>query len=504
MKRDGSNKSFWQTVEEQNFSTDFSDLEFDTIIVGAGITGVTLAKELQDRGLKCLLLDKENPGFGTTGGTTAHINNFYDASYDEIMHKFGEESARLLVKSTKDTLDYIKKNVLKYSIDCDFSTCNFFLFSAEDKQNEKLDSILAAHQQLDVKTTPSATLPFNLPFAKAIRIEGQAQFHPLKYLIRLLDAYKQAGGAILTNQSIVEYQNQENEIRLKTSDERIFTAKNIIWATHIPPGKNRFDLLVAPYRSYVLTLKLRNPPEILAQTADLYDPYHYFRYHRDGDTYYLIAGGFDHKTGDENNTEKHFNDLKELVDKHFEYDELTAQWSSQYYVSADGLPYIGRMPHEPNVYIATGYGGNGMTFGSMASLIIPDLLQGKETSLSKLLSPARVKPVASAKSVLSEGWNATQHFIMDKLSANKIKEFEDVPLQQGSVVKYQGKTLAVYRDEHGALYCLSSICPHMGCTVSWNAAEKSWDCPCHGSRFDIEGKLLNGPAVSDLSPVDTY
>lgn len=502
MKRDGSNMSFWQTVEEQDFSTDFSDLEFDTIIVGAGITGVTLAKELQDRGLKCLLLDKENPGFGTTGGTTAHINNFYDASYDEIIHNFGKEAAQLLVSGTKDTLDHIKKNVLKYSIDCDLNECDFFLFSANESQNEQLDSILAAHQQLGVKTVLSNTLPFNLPFAKVIRIEGQAQFHPLKYLLGILNAFRRSGGAILTNQSIVDYQNNENEIILKTSDQRIFTAKNIIWATHIPPGKNRFDLLVAPYRSYVATVRLPNAPEMLAQTADLYDPYHYFRYHRDGDKYYVIAGGFDHKTGDENDTEKHFKDLKELVDKYFEYDELTAQWSSQYYVSADGLPYIGRMPNEPNVFIATGYGGNGMTFGSMASLIIPDLLQGKETPLSKLLSPIRVKPIASAKSVISEGWSATQHFIMDKLSADKIKEFDDIRLEEGRIVNCKGKTFAAYRDELGILHCLSSICPHMGCTVSWNSSEKSWDCPCHGSRFDIEGKLLNGPATSGLMKTD--
>lgn len=178
--------------------------------------------------------------------------------------------------------------------------------------------ILSAHQQLGVKTTPSSTLPFNLPFIKAIRIEGQAQFHPLKYLLGILDAFRKGGGAILTNQSIVDYQYHDDKTTLKTSDRHIFTAKNIVWATHIPPGKNRFDLLVAPYRSYVLTVKLLQEPQMLAQIADLYDPYHYFRYHSDGDKYYLIAGGFDHKTGDEKDTEQHFVDLKALVDKQFQ------------------------------------------------------------------------------------------------------------------------------------------------------------------------------------------
>lgn len=498
MKRDGNNKSFWQTTDSQNFSTDLIDVTFDTIVVGAGITGITLVKELQNRGIKCLLLDKENPGFGTTGGTTAHINNFYDASYDEIINSFGEDAAQLLVKSTDDTLNYIKTNISRYGINCEYNSCDFFLFSAEQGQNEQLDKIRAAHQQLGIKTTESNTLPFSLPFEKAIRIEGQGQFHPLKYIEGLLEAFCQDGGTVLLNQPIRDYTNKDGMVTVKTTDSGILSAKNIIWATHVPPGENRFGLLVAPYRSYALTVQLSQAPKMLAQTADLYDPYHYFRYHRSEDKYYLIAGGFDHKTGDEKNTAQHFSDLKALVDKHFEYDKLIAQWSSQYYVSADGLPYIGRMPNEDNVYIATGYGGNGMTFGSMASLVIPDLLEQKETPLSKLLSPSRIKPIASAKSVLSEGWSASKHFIMDKLSAEKIKAMEDIAVGEGKIVNYEDKRFAVYCDDSGALHCLSSICPHMGCTVSWNPSEKSWDCPCHGSRFDIEGKLLNGPATSGL------
>ncbi|MDF2566111.1 MAG: puuB 1, partial [Massilibacillus sp.] len=297
MKRDGNNKSFWQTTDSQNFSTDLIDVTFDTIVVGAGITGITLVKELQNRGIKCLLLDKENPGFGTTGGTTAHINNFYDASYDEIINSFGEDAAQLLVKSTDDTLNYIKTNISRYGINCEYNACDFFLFSAEQGQNEQLDKIRAAHQQLGIKTTESNTLPFSLPFEKAIRIEGQGQFHPLKYIEGLLEAFCQDGGTVLLNQPIHDYTNKDGMVTVKTTDSGILSAKNIIWATHVPPGENRFGLLVAPYRSYALTVQLSQAPKMLAQTADLYDPYHYFRYHRSEDKYYLIAGGFDHKTG---------------------------------------------------------------------------------------------------------------------------------------------------------------------------------------------------------------
>lgn len=504
MTRDGINRSFWQSDESPNFSSDSIDLTFDTIIVGAGITGVTLAKELQHRGIKCLLLDKENPGFGTTGGTTAHINNFYDASYNEIIANFGAPAAQQLLLSTFDTVDYIKNNIIRNRISCDFSVCDFFLFSAEEGQNEQLDQIYKAHQQLGLKTSQVNSIPFSVPFKKAICIEGQAQFHPIKYIEGLLSAYIDEGGAILTNQIIEEYDNGDNSITIKTSDKRIFTAKNIVWATHIPPGRNRFNLLLAPYRSYVVVLKLPKGSPAFGQAADLYDPYHYFRYHHAEDGQYLIVGGFDHKTGDERDTERRFDDLKQWADEHFDYDELVAQWSSQYYVSADGLPYIGRMPDERNVYIATGYGGNGMTFGSMASLIIPDLIENKETPLSKLLSPARVKPIASAKSVVSEGLNVVKHFVMDKLSPDTVKELDGIPKDGGKVVRFGGQTLAVSRDNEGTLSCLNSVCPHMGCTVSWNPSEHTWDCPCHGSRFDVNGNMLNGPATKGLSQVDLH
>lgn len=502
MKRDGKKVSFWESKADIEKIKTYDQSDFDTIIVGAGITGITLAKELQNRGRKCLLLEKENPGFGTTGGTTAHINNFFDSSYDEIIGNFGEKSAVILADSAKETTRYIKQNILHYHISCDFNECSYYLFSADEKQTKKLDKILEAHHKVGIETEQTFAIPFSLKFDKAIEIKGQSQFHPLRYINKLLKEYIKEGGAVITGTQVTDFKNKDGVVTVTTDNNLEFTSKNLVWATHIPPGNNRFSVLLAPYRSYAVTLQLENPVKTMAQTADLYDPYHYARYHKSDDKYYLIVGGFDHKTGDEKDTEKHFEDLIEYVNENFKYKEIVAKWSSQFYQSADGLPYIGRMPGENNIYISTGFTGNGMTFGTMTSLIIPDLLEDKETELAKLLSPSRLKPIASAGGVLDEVVNASLHFVKDKFSADKISELNEISNGEGKIIKHDGATYAAYRDHKAELHLLSPVCPHTGCNVAWNPSEVSWDCPCHGSRFSIEGKLLNGPAMSDLEKID--
>lgn len=501
MKRDSGTESFW---EKEALSADGKQklpTAADIVIVGAGITGITIGLELQKKGKKCLILEKDNPGFGSTGGTTAHLNNFFDSSYDEVISNFGEDGAKLLAKTAKKAVQYVKKNVSDYKIDCDFDECDFYLFSAVKKQDDMLDSIYKAHQKVDIETKQVSEIPFPLKFSKAIEIKGQAQFHPLKYIKGLLEEYTKLGGQIISGAEVSEYEAKEGKIEVTTSKGKM-VVKQLIWATHIPPGNNRFNILVAPYRSYAMTVELEDAPKSLGQTADLYDPYHYIRYHKSGDKYYLIAGGFDHKTGDEKDTEKPFKDLKKYVDDNFTYKKVVATWSSQYYVPADGLPYIGQMPGEENVYIATGYNGNGMTFSTISAFIIPDLVDGKETDLTKLLSPGRVKPAASASSVVQEGITSAAHLVKDKITALAADKADEVKKGEGKIIRMDGESFAAYRDDKGKLHLLKPTCPHMGCNVLWNNAEKSWDCPCHGSRFGIEGELLNGPAMHPLEKAE--
>ncbi len=212
----------------------------------------------------------------------------------------------------------------------------------------------------------------------------------------------------------------------------------------------------------------------------------------------MIIGGFDHKTGQEKDTTKPFKDLENYARENFDIEEITHEWSSQFYVPVDGLPYIGKMPGEENMYVATGYNGNGMTWGTLASEIIADLIQRKDNELAEIVSPSRIEIQASATTAIQENVNAVFHLVTDRFMADSKAELDEIPKGEGKVIQYQGDQVAVYREDTGGFVFVSAICPHMGCTVQFNTAEKSWDCPCHGSRFDTDGNLMNMPATEGL------
>ena len=498
MKRDGRNKSLWVNGLHIHENSPVEQEFFDAVIVGAGITGLTLALELQQRGKNCLVLEQNNIGFGTTGGTTAHINNFFDESYDRIISKFGEDRAQTIADNASRVSGIIKNNIDRYGIDCEYEECSFYLFSAEKKQDRQLENIAKAHDALDIPTMEVNTVPFTVPFRKAIKIKGQAQFHPLRYIEGLAKAFQELGGKLLTGYLVTDYSVAEDKLKITTSGGLYFMAEDLIWATHIPPGINRFNALCAPYRSYALAAKLPYEVTEFAQAADLYDPYHYMRYHKIGHESYIIVGGFDHKTGHEEDTEKPMAQLVEYTREHFKVSEISATWSSQFYAPADGLPYIGKMPGDDHVYVATGYNGNGMTWSTLAGTVLADLIEGKDNELADIVSPSRIEIAASAKEFVKENIDAVFHLVKDQFTSDKKAELDGIEKGDGQVIDYNGKKVAAFRDDLGAVKLLDAHCPHMGCVVKFNKTEKSWDCPCHGSRFDTEGAVLTIPAQQGL------
>ncbi|RYY94665.1 MAG: FAD-dependent oxidoreductase, partial [Chitinophagaceae bacterium] len=282
------------------------------------------------------------------------------------------------------------------------------------------------------------------------------------------------------------------------------SARWVIWATHIPPGINLLHFRNAPYRSYAIAAKLSNPeayPEALAY--DMYDPYHYYRTQEVDGQRYLIAGGEDHKTAHETNTQGCFARLEAHVRNHYPVEEVAFRWSSQYFEPADGLPYIGHLPGNPDhVLVATGYSGNGMTYSHIAAGILSDLIVKGESGYAKLFAPGRVKPVAGFKDFVKENADVVAQFVGKRLKTADLKELAGLAPGEGRVVKYEGTSIALYKDPAGKLYALNPVCTHAKCVVDWNGAEQSWDCPCHGARYSVSGEVLTGPARKGLEPID--
>lgn len=504
MYRDGALKSIWQSDINLTGNTAFSGQLYDVAIAGAGITGLSCAIALQERGLRCIVLEAENAGFGTTGGTTAHLNTFFDTTYDKVIQDFGLPQARLLATCGKEAIAFIREQVTKYSIDCDFEDKTAYLFALNDKQERKLQDIAHAANEVGVPMQPCSTIPFPIPFVAAVTIPDQAQFHPVRYIQGLRDAFIRAGGSFVERCRVLDYDSKEDKLYITTCQDSVL-ARYLIYATHTPPGINLIHFRNVPWRSYALAAKLEDGAYPQALGYDLNDPYFYYRSQQIDGEWYLIAGGEDHKTGDQADTDKCLEKLEQHVRKHFPVTEISRAWSSQFFEPADGLPYIGRIPGGPdNVFVATGYNGNGMIFGTASARILSDLIVNGSSTYEELFNPRRIKPVAGFATFVSHNASVVASFIKDKLYVEHLEGLAELEPGDGRVVEFDGNTYALYKDDGGKIHALHNSCTHAKCSVHWNNAEKTWDCPCHGSRFGIKGNVLNAPAVNDLKQIPLH
>ncbi len=504
MKRDGACKSLWQNgmpaYEIKNKST--AKQLYDVIIIGGGITGISTGLLLQKSGKKCLVIEAHNLGFGTTGGTTAHINTFFDTPYSQIKKNFGEDNARLAATGAAEAINLIKKNIEEYTIDCEFKELPGYLFSLDDKQTKELEDVVQSANEVGVQVNFTNNSPLPIPYIKIAHFENQAQFHPIKYLYGIANAFEENGGMIVQHCRALNMEESGDELKIITSKGDFFS-KQIIYATHIPPGVNLLHFRCTPWRSYAMAVKLPDNKYPDATAYDMADPYHYYRTQEiDGENFF-IAGGKDHKTAHEENTEDCLRKLESYVRGYFDVQEVVSKWSSQYFEPADGIAYIGHLPGSPeNVFVASGFGGNGMMYSQISALLLHDLIVSGKSKYEKLYDPNRIKPVAGFSGFVSEAADVVSHLIGGLFPAEKIKELSELAHEEARIVKYEDKTLGLYKDKIGNIHAVNPACTHIKCTVKWNNAEQSWDCPCHGSRFNCDGEVLTGPARKNLEKIN--
>lgn len=503
MKRDGATISLWQDTAPEFRPVNGWEREkvYDAVIVGAGITGLTTGLMLQRAGKTCIIAEAHNLGFGTTGGTTAHLNTMLDATYDQVESDFGADGARLLHEAARGAITQIERLVTELGIDCGFSYQPGYLLAQNEAERKELQDFVEASVRAGVAVDYSDTVPVPLPFEKAARFEKQAQFHATRYLDGLARAFEAAGGVLLQNAVVTNAPKEDGIFNAECSLGTI-RGRALVYATHLPPGINILHFRCAPYRSYAMAFTLSSDAYPAGLAYDMKDPYHYFRTQEVDGERYLIVGGYDHKTGHEEHTERCFAELEAYVRGLYDVAAVKYRWSSQYFTSADGLPYIGHLPGaEEGVYTGTGYDGNGMIHGTVAGQLISDLILGRPNVYTELFKPSRIKPIAGFTEFVKENFDVVSQFIGKRFSYEKISALSELAAGEATLADWEGKKVALYKDDAGKVFAVDPVCPHAKCIVGWNSAEKSWDCPCHGARYTPQGEMITGPARRGLTPL---
>ncbi|HEY8401352.1 MAG TPA: FAD-dependent oxidoreductase [Cytophagaceae bacterium] len=470
--------------------------EADVVIIGAGITGLTSAYLLAKAGKKVMVLEALSIGAGTTGNSSCHLTTDIDEEYRNIYKSFDKTTIRLVAESRLKAIGLIEQISKEHSIECDFRRLPGYLYTEipENVQDIKEEADYALEAGLSVSLVDDVPLPFKA--VKALRFDGQAEFNVQKYLHGLAKVCQSLGCRIFENSRVVNLEEKDDYVLVNTRNGQVKTPI-AIEATHLPIFFNVLQALSSPYRSYMIVAKINGEyPDGLFW--DDVDPYHYTRTYRTQEGSFLVVGGADHKTGHETNTEINYERLEQYIRSRYDVLSIEYKWSSQYYKPSDGLPYIGRSPFSRRVLVGTGYSGDGLVYGTVAAIIHRDIINNVENPWLKIYDATRFTPAASVFDFIKENTDVIKHFIKDRLEIVSMDPDELRP-GEGRIIKINGQKYAVSKDENNEVNIVNAVCPHMGCIVQWNSSEKSWDCPCHGSRFENNGNVITGPAVSNLA-----
>ncbi|HEX7053645.1 MAG TPA: FAD-dependent oxidoreductase [Burkholderiales bacterium] len=472
------------------------NIHADVCIVGAGIAGLTTAYHLVREGKRVAVLDDGPLASGMTAMTTGHLTCMLDDRFFELEKVHGEEAMRLAAESHGAAIERIDEIVRTEGIDCDFARLDGYLFLAEGDRRETLERELdAAHRAGLAQVELVAKAPYgSWHSGPCLRIPRQGQFHPLKYLAGLAQAIVRGGGRIFCMSHADRVEGGVPKV--VHVGRQVVSADAVVVATNVPI--NNLLLLhtkQAPYMTYVVGLRVPrgSVPQILAW--DTGDPYHYIRLHDD----VLIVGGEDHKSGQAADSPERTRRLEAWARRRFPMaGELLYTWGGQVMEPADYLGFIGRNPlDDESIFVVTGDSGMGLTHGTIAGMLITDLIVGRANPWERLYSPSRV-PFRAAGEMAREDLNMAAQY-GDWLTGGDVRSARDIPPGGGAIVRRGLEKLAVYRDPGGRLHERLAACPHLGCIVQWNPGERTWDCPCHGSRFDAYGRVINGPANRDLA-----
>jgi glycine/D-amino acid oxidase-like deaminating enzyme/nitrite reductase/ring-hydroxylating ferredoxin subunit len=474
------------------------DVEADLVVVGAGIAGVTTALLAGERGLRVVLLEADRVAHGVTGHTTAKVSSQHGLIYDRLSRDHGPVAARLYGQANEAALAWIADRVERDAIDCDFRRQPAYAYVADASRSADVEAEAAAARAAGLPAALAESTPLPYPVAAALRFDDQAELHPCKYLLALAERIAAAGGEIYEGSRALSLDSGDGRCRIATAAGSV-TAPRAVIATHFPfPDRSLAFARLRPERSYALACRIKgSPPPGMHISAD--SPTRSVRAAPTADGELLLVGGEGHKVGSGGDTRERYRALERFAREHWDVTAVEYSWSTQDNVTPDGLPYVGRLtPRSDRVLMATGFAKWGMTGGTAAAAVLVDLVLGRANPYADLFDPWRLTLRASARALIEENAQVALHFVGDRLTKPGLRSIDDLAPGEGDIVRSGQRKVAAYRDSDGGLTAVSTRCTHLGCQVNWNAAERSWDCPCHGSRFAPDGSVLQGPAVRPL------
>ena len=491
-------ESVWiATSERSGFAALGAPSEVDVAVLGAGIAGLTTALLLKNAGLRVAVLEAGEVCSATTGHTTAKVSAQHGLIYDTLSSKFGQEGARAYAEANLAAVDLVEALVREHGIECDWERRPAYAYTEQESEVGQIEKEVEAAREVGLPASYTQETDLPWPVRAAVRFDEQAQFHPRRYclaLARLVEGdgsrvYEQTRALDVGDGSPCVVKTERHEVR----------AAYVVLATHLPfLDRGAFFAKCHPEREYVIGVALDQPvPRGMYISVE--QPTRSVRQHPFDGGELLILSGDSHKTGQDDDTERHYAALEEFARERFSVRSVDYRWSTQDHMPVDQVPYIGKLRRRSDrLYVATGFKKWGMTSGTVAGVLISDQIVGRENPWIALFDPNRVKPLASGKEFVKENVNVARRFVGDRISQRSSVSVEELAPGEGQVTSVRGRQIAVPRDAEGNLHAVSARCTHMGCIVHWNPAETTWDCPCHGSRFRTDGSVIEGPAVDDL------
>jgi glycine/D-amino acid oxidase-like deaminating enzyme/nitrite reductase/ring-hydroxylating ferredoxin subunit len=501
-----TNVPFWiDSAPIRRFSRLQKNTNVDVVVVGAGITGITTAHLLKKAGISVALIERERVASIDTGHTTAHLTYITDVALQELSRNFGYDHAQAAWDAGAAAIDEIERIVHDESIECEFTRVPAYVhvcvdgFSQKDVSSLKEEARLAA--KLGFNAAYLKSVPhFNLP---AVQFPNQAKFHPRKYLRSLVVKVPGKGSHVFEKSTATDFDTKERRVQANrhwiSFDRLIMATNNPLVGLATITSATLLQTKLSLYTSYALGAKV--PPETVPEALfwDTRDPYDYLRVDRHRHFDYVVYGGEDHKTGQERKTQQAYVRLLARLKKIVPAARVGHRWSGQIISTPDGLPYIGE--NAAHQFIATGFCGNGITFGTVAAIMARDWVMGRKNPWTDLFAVDRKKIKGATWNYLRENKDYPYYMIKDRIARPEADSTRELKCGAGMIIGSRGKKIAAFRDSNGNLHKLSPVCPHLGCHVRWNPAESTWDCPCHGSRFKPTGEVIAGPAEDALSPV---